>query len=181
MAQFFKGDARELQFYNSGKPTTDLVQDEKDSFFEDAFECYLLGDLLHDNQISPLANGIDRLVFRQSFSAIYESFITVGTFEAYLLVFSKIFGDDVEVEFDVPAPGKLNIGIQAVGLDTFNFAVRRIVDNQYLVDRIITQAEDVLVFRSFKGIDSQYELEQLLFEMVPQGIYTEITLTLGED
>ena len=103
--QFYKGDERELKFYNSGSPILDDLNAQKDLFFNEAFTTYTLGEIIWDSGRSPLANAIPRKVFRESFSAIFDSFLIAGTFESYLLVFRKIFGDDVVVTFSVPAPG----------------------------------------------------------------------------
>lgn len=180
MAQFFKGDAEELKYYESGKVIAQSLSLGKSEFFDDAYACFVLGDLLWDEKRSPLANAIRRDIFRQSFSTIYDSFVEAGSFESYLTVFRKIFGDAVEITFTVPAPGKLEIDIVATDVELSEFIARNIVENNYQFDNVIDDEGDFIVFQSIKGFDSQYELEQMLFEMVPDGIYTEITLTIGE-
>lgn len=179
MPQFFKGDDTELKYYGSGSPTMDAHSLSKDEFFDDAYACQLLGDLLFNEMRSPLSNAIPAEIFRESFSEIVQSFIEVGTFESYLTVFQKIFGVDVDVSFVVPDPGKLEITILADGLEISNFVGRYIEDNTYFFDEIIDDVGDNIVFQTVKGFQSQYELEQMLYEMVPAGVYTEITLTLG--
>lgn len=180
MPQFFKGDATELKYYACGQPISDLLSAEKDAFYSDAYACMVLGELLYDNNYAPLSNAIARDIFRDSFSAIFEAFLTVGSFEAYLLVFRKIFGDDVEVTFGVPAPGKLTIDIVAAGVALSDFIARSIEDDEYVIDEVVDDDDDNIAFQTIKGFESQYELEQMLFEMVPDGIYTEISLTIGE-
>lgn len=179
MPQFYKGDADEIKFYESGKPIMDQLSGERDNFFDDAYACFVLGEILYDSGRTPLANAIPRAIFRESYSTIYDAFIVVGTFEAYLTVFRNIFGDDVVVDFDVPAPGKLTIDITAAGVALFNFTVRTIVDNTYVIDTIVDEVGDNIVFQAIKGFESQAELEKMLFEMVPDGIWTDISLTLG--
>ena len=75
----------------------------------------------------------------------------------------------------------MQIAIEAEGIEESNFGLRRIVDNQYVVDELVDREVpgNNIVFQTIKGFTSQYELEQMLFEMVPAGIYTEITLSLG--
>lgn len=179
MPQFFKGDAEELKYYNSGLPIIDQIIGQKDLFFDDAYGCFVLGELLYDNDYAPLARAIPREIFRESFSTIFESFIVAGTFESYLTVFRNIFGDDVDVQFTVPGPGRLQIDIEAAGFQLSDFVARYIENNAYVFDEIIDDEGDNIVFQTVKGFESQYELEQMLFEMVPDGIYTEITLTVG--
>lgn len=178
MTQFFKGDATELKYYQSAQPTIDSFTSQKQNFFDEAYAGFVLGELMFDNDLSPLANAIPRTIFRETFDVVFDAFIVSGTFESYLTVFRKIFGDDVGVVFTVPAPGKLMIDITATGVVLVNFVARTVVSNAYVYDQMVDELADNILFQSVKGFESQYELEQMLFELVPAGIYTEITLTL---
>lgn len=177
--QYFKGDDTEKKFYNAGEPTLSGLSLNKDEFLAGAYKAGPLGDLLYETGRSPLANAISQDIFRLAFSEIFESFIKVGTFEAYLTVFSKIFGTEADISFVVPAPGRLQINILADGVELSDFIARYISDNAYYFDEIIDFDGDNIAFQTIKGFQSQYELEQMLFEMVPAGIFTEISLTLG--
>lgn len=180
--QKFKGDAQELKFEAVGSPILTQLEDSLDDFFEGAYDAMNLGDVLHELGASPLARAIKKSVFRQSFNAIFENFVSAGSFESYLTVFRKIFGEDVEVEFTVPAPGKLLININAT-LESFNFVARTLVSMVYVFDNVIYEDGDGsgnILFEVFKGFESQYELEQMLYELVPGGIFTDISLTLGD-
>lgn len=179
MAQFFKGDATEQKYFDSGKTIIDQLSVQKTDFFDDAYACFILGELLYDNDRSPLANSISRDIFRESFSTIFDSFLLAGSFESYITVFQNIFGSDVEITFTVPAPGKLNIDIVATDITLYNIAVRTISGDSYVIDEIIDDEDDFIVLQAIKGFESQYELEQMLYEMVPAGIFTEISLTVG--
>lgn len=177
--QYFKGDALEKKFDGTGEPILTAIEGQRDDFLEGAYATGPLGDVIFDSGRSPLSNAISRDIFRIAFREIFDAFVQVGTFEAYLTVFRKIFGDDVVVEFTVPAPGKLEIDIEAAGVELTNFITRYIEDNKYIYDQIVDEEGDNIVFQSIKGFTSQYELEQMLFEMVPAGVYTEISLSLG--
>lgn len=177
--QYYKGDDLEKKFYASGYPILNNLSGQKTEFFNDAYACFVLGELLFDLNASPLSKAISRDIFRESFSTIFDAFLVAGSFESYLTVFRNIFGESVSVEFTIPAPGKLNIDIEAAGSALYNFVARQIVDNLYVTDTIVDDEGDTIVFQSIKGFESQYELERMLFEMVPDGIYTEITLTVG--
>ncbi len=182
--QKFKGDAIEQKYIDSGSPIFDLLSMTKDEFFDGCYDAGPLGDLLHDIARSPLANAIDLAIFRGCFNTVYESFRHAGSPEAYLDVFRKIFGDDVEVTFTVPAPGKLNIDIVAQHLEESFFIARHVMHPfTYIFDDVIwydpSPDSGNIVFQSVKGFKTQYELEQMLFEMVPAGIFTNITLTFG--
>lgn len=178
--QYFKGDATEKKYYESGKVIMDDLSLQKDEFFDDAYACQVLGDIIFESKRSPLATAIPQEIFREALPEIIMAFIDVGTFEAYLDVFRKIFGDDVGITFTVPGPGQLNIEIEAEGIELFDLVVRRIENNFYVIDELITQdGADTIAVQVIKGFQSQYELERMLFEMVPAGIYTQITLTIG--
>ena len=177
--QNFKGsDTVEKQFEDSGEPILTLLSSHKDDFYTDAFQSAPLGDVIHDSKRAPLTNAIKKEIFRIAFKEIFDAFVKVGTFEAYLTVFRKIFGDDVIVTFTVPAAGKLNIAIEAAGIELTDFVARVIESNAYVYYNVITQdGVDQIVFQSIQGFTTQYELERMLFEMVPAGIFTDIDLT----
>lgn len=181
--QNFKNDDIELQYINSGNPLFDMLSLSKDEFYDGAYYCGPLGDLLHDVNRSPLADAIDPDIFRTSFNTIYEAFAHSGSFESYLTVFADIFGDDVAVTFAVPGPGQLNISIIAQDLVLDDFVARHISFDTYLYDDVVwydsTPASGNIIFSSVKGFKTQYELEQMLFEMVPDGVFTTITLSFG--
>lgn len=176
--QLFKGDDREKKFYNAGLPIAAILSQNEDDFFDECYACFVLGELIYDNKLAPLTRAIPREIFRDSFKTIFDTFLVAGTFEGYLDVFRNIFGDSVEVTFGVPAPGKLTIDIVADGVVLSNFIAREIVDDEFVNSNIVDDVDDQIVFQTVKGFQSQYELEQMLFEMVPDGIYTEITLDI---
>jgi hypothetical protein len=179
MIQYFKGDDRELQFDGAASPILSILSAEKSLMFDECFNSYLLGDLIFSDNRSPLSNAIKRSIFVSTFKELFDSFITAGNFESYLTVFRKIFGDDVEVEFTVPNPGHLQIDIDAAGVELSPMITRYIVDNAYVYDSIVDDEGDNIVFQTIKGFETQYELEKMLFEMVPGGMFTEITLSVG--
>lgn len=178
--QKYKGDAEELKFYDSASPMFDILSAERDSFFDEAYACYVLGEIIYDANRSPLANAIPREIFRETFETIFTSFVNAGSFESYIVVFKKIFGETVDVTFTVPAPGKLEIDIDAEGIELNDFVARVIENDAYVYYIMETQdGLDTIAFQSIKGFTSEYELEQMLFEMVPAGIFTTINLSLG--
>jgi hypothetical protein len=177
--QYFKGDETEVKFQAAAQDILDNRSLQKDLFLAGAYETGPLGDLIITSNRSPLSNAITQAIFRDAFKEIFEAFVKVGTFEAYITVFKKIFGEAVTIDFTVPAAGKLNIDIEAEGIELNNFITRYIVANAYVLDTIIDDEADNIVFQTIKGFTSQYDLELMLREMVPAGIFTEINLTLG--
>lgn len=177
--EYFKGDETELKYYNSVKPISDVIDSATDDMYDECYESAPLGEVLFDSGRTPLSNAIKREIFISAFAEIFQAFVKVGTFEAYITVFEKIFGTDVDVQFTVPAAGKLEIDITAEGVELSYFVAREIEDNTYAYNQVITQdGIDSLVFQSIKGFTSEYDLEQMLNEMVPAGVFTTITLTL---
>lgn len=174
--QYFKGDATEKQFDAAASPIFTACSLQLDDFFEGAYSSAPLGDILVEDVRAPLANAIPQDIFRASFTEIFQAFVEGGTFESYLTVFKKIFGDAVVVAFTVPAAGKLQIDITSENFDLDDFIARQIESNAYVFYQMQTQALENLIFQSVKGFTSEYELEQMLFEMVPGGIFTQITL-----
>lgn len=178
--QHFKGDETELKFEGSASTVLDELSLQKDLFFSGAYSAAPLGDVLYTAGRTPLSNAIVKSIFRTSFNEIFESFKVAGSFESYISVFKKIFGVTADIQFTIPGPGKLIIDIIATEIVLDNLAPRYIVENTYILDHLVTQdGVDKIMLQSIKGFQSQYELEQMLFEMVPAGIFTEINLTLG--
>lgn len=177
--QNYKGDALELKFENAAKSILDDIGVALDDFETNAYDADPLGGVIYDYSRSPLSNAIDRNIFLNAFNQIFTAFISSGTFESYISVFEKIFGDTVDVTFTIPAAGKLQIDLVASEIEAFNLVARYIVTNEYLYDEIIDYDGDNILVETVKGFQSEYELNQMLFELVPQGIYTEISLTFG--
>lgn len=178
MPQFFKGDTEELKFYNAGAPALAVITEERSEFYEGAFETFTLGEVIYDLALSPLVNAIPRNVFRTTFFSLFNSFQYAGTFESYLSVFRNVFGSTVDVTFTVPGPGQLNIDIVANGMELYDFIARGLVGTTMVTDNVVTQDGDQIVFQIIKGLNNQYEAETMLFEMVPGGIFTTITLNI---
>jgi hypothetical protein len=63
-------------------------------------------------------------------------------------------------------------------IDAETAEVKFIIDDAYQYYDLVTQEGDILGFQTLKGFKSQYEVEQMLFELVPAGIFVTINLTL---
>ena len=187
--QYFKGDATEKKFEACIKPILDALGLQLNDFYNEAYTSKVWGDLLWNEARAPFSKAIKQSVFRETYPELFDSFRFAGTFEAYISVFKKIFGDDVGITFnadnltgggDPPGPGVLNIDIIADGFESSNFIARHIEDVTYVNDNVVYEdgdGTDNIIFLTVKGFTSQYELEQMLREMVPAGIFTNITLT----
>lgn len=181
MQNFKSTDEKERKIVEAGKQPFDLKLAELDEFYDNAYSAGPLGDLLWQENRAPLSRAIVQSIFRETFSEVFEAFLVAGSFESYISVFKKIFGDDVEITFTVPDPGKLQIDIVSTGFQLSDFISRYIENNAYVFDEVIDDEGDNIVFQTIKGFQTQYELEQMLREMVPAGVFTEISLTVGEE
>ena len=178
MQKFKLNDQLEDAVSNLLLPQLEDIGDELDNFWEDAFEAFNLGDVLYNLKRDPMYGVIEQESFRQSFFAIHELFTRPGTFEFYMNVFRSIWGDNVEVEFNIPSPGVLEINAQVLTANNENFVARRIEGETYFYDKILTDAGDNLMFQVPQGIKSQNEANELIFQVHPVGVFTTITLEL---
>ncbi len=180
MQRFKENDTTEPDVYNLFNPSLVGLGLEFDAFFAGAFSCYLLGDVLYDLERDPLAGVITRNVYRTSYPTIHDIFTRPSTFEFYLDVFRKVFTDDVEVEFIIPGAGQLEINITALGFESFNILTRRIVDDVYVYETLVTSdLNEPIIGRGTRGIKTQEEIEALVTEISAYGIFTTVTLILS--
>lgn len=99
MVQMFKGDDRELQMYRVANAPCVAIGLALDQFYEDIYSCVPLGEFLYDEGRVPLANAIKREVFVKCFKQLLDAFAVAGTFESYITVLKKVFGEDVLIDF----------------------------------------------------------------------------------
>lgn len=66
----------------------------------------------------------------------------------------------------------MQIAITASGVSISPMIVDYIENNAYIFDNIVDHDGDNICFQSVFGIETEYELEKMLFSMVPEGIYT---------
>jgi hypothetical protein len=176
--EYFKNDDLEQKIIAACQSLFSGINTGIDDLEENCFSCYKMGELLFDNNRMPLTNVIKRDIFIYCFEQIFEAWQFCGTFESYLTVFKKIFGEGSTVDFTVPGAGQLEIEIIATETDEFNAVFREVLNEVYIYDNFVTQDDDKIIFRSVLGIESQYELEKVLFSLVPNGVYTTISLTI---
>lgn len=175
---FSRTDLDEPKWRDSWLPILAAIDFDLQEFYDNAFYSWLLGGILWDEKRSPLATVINRDAFVQAFGAIHNALNNPGTFEYYLEIFRVIWGNDVEVDFEVPAPGKLLINIEAQSVALYNFVARNIVDNVYVFDEVVTDEGDNIVFQTEIGVKTQSEVDALMRELKPTHIWTEATLSL---
>ena len=180
--QKFKDTELENKIIDSVKPVFDLINVNQNSFFEDAYFCQKMGELIYDNALIPNLRAFQRNVFIRAFHEIFEAWSFCGTFETYIEVFKKIFGESALIEFTVPAKGHVQINIETSELETIKLEYKEIEGFTFRYGDILVRDEhgneEPLLVRFPLGIETQQELEAIIFSMRPAGVYTEISLTI---
>lgn len=174
--QYFKGDADELKFDAAGKRAFDASGAALDAFYADGYSANPFLLMLYDEGRMPFADRVPRDSFVEFFKEALERFPFTGTFEAYIFILEAIFGAGSGVLFEVPAAGKLNIAVNAATSLEFAWQTAEFVDGALVVSDMVDHIGNSIVFGGVAGIDSEYELELLLAEIIPAGIYAEVTL-----
>lgn len=179
MIQYFKNnDDLEKKVADVFDPILTSLGLERTDFYDGAYAAQPLGEVLKNLKRDPMVGVISDDVYVQSFSAIHELFTRPGTFEFYLQLFRKIWGDAVVIEFTVPSPGILDINIEAVEAISYRFIARRIVDDAYIYEPVIDDVGDNIVFQGTIGLKTQSEVDLLMKEISPANIYTTATLVV---
>lgn len=176
---FKENDETEAKVKNAALTALENRGDEIDDFFNDAFTAYPLGDVLYILERDPMAGVILEETYRVSFPEIHELFTRPATFEFYLDVLRSVWGDDADITFTIPEPGKLQIGISSLELELQTFLAREIVSDSYVYSEMTeTLTGDTLIFQGTQGIKDQREADALINELSARGIFTTINLTI---
>lgn len=180
--QKFKGDALELKMIACAEPALSITGAALDDFYQGAYDAddFILG--LYDAGRMPFSQRIGRDVFISFIKKALANFPTIGTFDSYLFILWEIFGTESEITFTVPAPGKLEIAVNAISDTTFESLVRELTPGSggtsYSYDLFTLSTMDGydIAFRGISGIETEYELNLLFAEIIPAGIVPTISL-----
>lgn len=175
-AQKFKGDDLELQMEAVATPVLSRCSASLDDFMENGYTAADFLLMLYDQSRAPFRDRVPRDSFVEFMRAVIPLLPVTGTFEFYIFIVNAIFGQGSGVLFTVPAAGKLQMLVNAASTLVFDAVAREFTDGEFVVSELETSDGDTLAFVGLSGIDSEYELEQLLAELIPAGIFTEITL-----
>lgn len=175
---FKENDATEAQVAALALPMLDMLGIDRDAFYEGAYRCFKLGEVIYDLGRDPTADVITREVFRTAFFAIHGLFTSPGTYEFYIDLFKAIFGQDAEVMFEIPDPGQLTINVQALDINQFKILARAIIDDVYEYYPLTTNdGSDYIIGQGTVGARTQDEINALIAEIAPSGVYTICDLT----
>lgn len=176
MTQKFKGDQIELNIESAGSLPFDFCSAALDEYFDG---CYEASDFLlaqYDAGKMPFSDRVPRDSFVAFIKQAIPNFPVTGTFESYIFIIQSIFGEGSGILFNVPAAGKLSMIVNAASSLEFDLVAREFVDGAYVLSTFATIDGFGLQSRGISGIDSQAKLTQLLSELIPAGVFPDITL-----
>lgn len=176
MTQKFKGDTTELLIEAAGSRAFDLTDSALDDFYDSAYVTNDFLLMLYDAGRMPFSDRVPRESFVAFITQALPMAQVTGTFESYIFTIKSIFGQESEILFNVPAPGKLDLIVNAQASLVFDFTGREFVDGQFAFFQIETKDGFTLQFQGIAGVDSAPELKQLLSELIPAGLYVTVTL-----
>lgn len=178
MTQPFKeNDDLEARMSTVLGPMNEAIVGDRTEMYEGAFQAALLGDVLWETKRHPLAENLPKDLFRKVFYVIDDFFTRPGTFDFYTDVFRVLFGDSVEIIFEVPGPGRLTISLKVLEYATFRALFREIVSNSYTYPNFVTEDGDQILFQDTQGLRTQQQFDRIMGELQTAGIWTVATLT----
>jgi hypothetical protein len=181
ITQKFKGDATELAIEAAAAPAFELVSAAQDEMLAGAYHSSPFLLMLYDQGRMPFSDRVTRDVFVAFIQEALGRFKTAGTYDFYVFILKAIFGERTQILFeDPPVPGKLIMSVNAEASLEFEFEAKEFVSGAYVLSNLIDHNGDTLAFMGLSGIDSQYKLDQLFAEIIPAGLYSEVTLTFFE-
>lgn len=170
MIENFKGDADELKMRLVAEPVFDLTNSALNDFYAQGFDTNSFLLMLYDEKRMPFSERIPRAAFVDFVREALGNFPVTGTFESYIFVLKSIFGPDTEINFDVPASGKLGIEINAIASSEFDFIGREFISGDYQFFNMVDEIGNTLIMTGVPGIENAYELGLLFSEIIPAGI-----------
>jgi hypothetical protein len=175
MTQYFKGDETEIKMHDAAAPAFDLCDAALEAFYSGAYTAndFLLS--LYDQGRMPFSARVPRAAFVDFYKQALVNFPVTGTFEAYIFIIRSIFGETTEIQFEVPAAGKLNILVDAAASTEFGWQVKEYSGGEYVYSDMVTLDDQELQFRGISGIENEAQLNALLSELIPAGIFPTVT------
>lgn len=174
--QTYKGDETELKYKRAGESFLDTISGSLDELYSgaDTSDAFLL--MLYDEGRVPYSQRIKREAFVRFIKGALENFAFIGSFDSYIFILREIFGPETDLIFEIPAPGKLEISVNASSDLVFEAIGRELESGSYSFFNISTSDGDDLVFKGLAGIETEAELELLFSEIMPAGLAPTVSL-----
>lgn len=167
MIPFKKNDAVEAKVSAVPEAALSVIDTAQDEFFEGAPTCAAFLLSLYDAGRLSFSDRIGREYFLSFFRELVANAEELGSFEVILFVLRAVFGEDTEIFFEVPAPGKLEIDIASY--DDMLFSVVGVDEDGETA--LISEEGDEIIGSQVLGIETEAELRNLLAEIVIGGVY----------
>ncbi len=178
MTQNFKSDDIELIYQAAGEPAFEITRVSLHEFFEFCFDADEFLLMLYDAGRMPFSSRVPREAFVNFIRQAIPDFPATGTFEVYIFMIDALFGDSATIQFTVPAAGKLAIEVNAPGSSLeFDWVAKEIEGGVTMLTQLATLDGDLFVLNGISGIETEAQLQILLAELQPAGIYTTLALT----
>jgi hypothetical protein len=178
MTQNFKGDSTELKYQAAGEPAFEVTRVSLHEFFQGCYDTDAFLLMLYDSGRMPFSNRVPREAFVNFIRQAIPDFPATGTFEVYIFMIKALFGDSASILFTVPAAGKLEIEVNAPGSSLeFDWFAKDIVGGDTILTQMVTHDSEEFLFNGISGIETEAQLQILLGELEPIGIYTTLSLT----
>jgi hypothetical protein len=176
MTQKFKGDELELKMEAAQSPAFDATTASLDQYYSAAYTASDFLLMLYDAGRMPFSDRVPRDSFVRFIREAISRFQFTGTFEFYIFIIKSIFGEGSDVLFNVPSPGTLEMTISATDFILSDWVASDFSSGSYVENPIVTSSGDTIQFAALSGISSETQLNQLFAELIPAGIYPDITL-----
>ncbi len=176
ITQKFKGDQTELKMEAAATGAFDVCNVGLDDFSEGAYHGAPFLLEMYDSGRMPFADRVPRDSFVAFIEEALVRFPFTGTFESYIFILQAIFGEGSGVLFEVPGPGKIEIAVNAASSLSFDWEGREISGGSAEDFDIVDHLGNQIVFGGVAGIDSESELQMLLAEIIPAGVFAAVTL-----
>lgn len=177
--QNFKGDSDELKMQSVVTPLLSVTDLGLDDFYERGFDANPFILMLRDEGRIPFSIKLKEEFFPAFFSEALKNFPFVGNFESYLLILKAVFGEQTEIIFEVPAPGKLTILVN-FSQSEFDLIGRIFNGVSYDLYQVISDQDEIVICNGLTGIETVEELYLLFSEITPEGIFLTLALNAFE-
>lgn len=144
------------------------------SYYEQAYESQILGQIIYDNQLADIAKAISRSLFIKTYWQIFAEQQKNGTIDAHLYILYAIFGGDATIVVEQADP------LHPI----FHILTKSIALNQWVTragEKMVTRAGDNLVFRSVLADLTNEEIAALLKMTANYGEFLEFEIDTNVD
>lgn len=173
--QNFNGDSLELKFCGSFDLVFKDMRTALLALLEKSYGDKALGYTLYDAPATPLNSVFERDVFALYYDAIFKSFPYAGSFESYIFILKKLFGEQAGITFEILAPAAIRIEI-ASDKNTWFKWIESIIQKIKISD----DNGNIIHFRRALQMTDHYKVRSILNIFKNPGVYIEFNISLQE-